>query len=224
MKRSILAGFAVSVFSVVLPIASMAQTVLPAVPAPLRLDQKFQLYMQQAYSLPSVLIPAAVAGIDEAADSPKYWGGGWSAYGKRFGTVRGEFQSRNFSVFGVGAMLHEDPRFPPSRLHGSWPRTNYVLLHTLVAQTDSGGRQPAFGTFAGALTSGFVPSAWLPPSENSWKGTGAERNISCNDRHEYGDRVRARRPPLLPREGGAANLPPLDIVFFHPWRLQSSGG
>ena len=103
MKRSILAGFAVSVFSVVLPIASMAQTVLPAVPAPLRLDQKFQLYMQQAYSLPSVLIPAAVAGIDQAADSPNYWGEGWSAYGKRFGTVRGEFQLRNFSAFSVGA-------------------------------------------------------------------------------------------------------------------------
>ena len=190
MKRSILAGFAVSVF--VLPIASMAQTVLPAVPAPLRLDQKFQLYMQQAYSLPSVLIPAAVAGIDQAADSPKYWGEDWSAYGKRFGTVRGEFQLCNFSAFGVGAMLHEDPRFPPSGLHGSWPRTKYVLLHTLVAQTDSGGRQPAFGTFAGALTSGFVPSAWLPPSENSWKhglarsGTFLAMTIGMNMGTEFG--------------------------------------
>ena len=174
MKRSILAGFAVSVFSVVLPIASMAQTVLPAVPAPLRLDQKFQLYMQQAYSLPSVLIPAAVAGIDQAADSPKYWAktGPLMANGSAPSAVSFSCATSRHSA--LVQMLHEDPRFPPSGLHGSWPRPKYVLLHTLVAQTDSGGRQPAFGTFAGAPTSGLFPVRGCPRAKTAgstdWRG------------------------------------------------------
>jgi hypothetical protein len=144
-----------------------AQTVLPASPAPLTFDQKFQIYIKQTYSLPSLIVPAALAGIDQATDSPKEWGEGRAAYGRRLGTVRGRFQFRNVCAFGVGAMLHEDPRFLPSGQHGTWLRTKYVLVHTLVARTDSGGQQPAFATFAGALGSGFFPNLWLPPSENS---------------------------------------------------------
>ena len=136
-------------------------------PAPLTLDQKFQIYFQQTYSVSSLIIPAAVAGIDQATNSPKEWGGGNATYGKRLGTARGQFQFCNFSAFGIGAMLHEDPRFLPSAQHGTWARTKYVLVHTLVARTDSGGQEPAFGVFAGVLGFGFFPNPWLPPSQNS---------------------------------------------------------
>ncbi len=98
----------------------------------------------------------------------------------------------NFSAFGIGAMLHEDPRFLPSAQHGTWARTKYVLVHTLVARTDSGGQQPAFGVFAGALGFGFFPNLWLPPSENS-VGQAFERsatflgaNLSMNMGIEFG--------------------------------------
>lgn len=163
-SRTILAVFALYLC---LPGISGAQSAPAAPPAPLTFEEKLQNYLKQVYSPSSVLIPAAFAGIDQATDSPREWGQGWTAYGRRAGTVRGQFQFHNFCEFGVGAALSEDPRFFPSGRHGTWPRTKYVFIHTLVARTDSGGEQPAFGTFAGALGSGFFPNLWLPSSENS---------------------------------------------------------
>jgi len=146
---------------------SRAQSALPAAPTPLTFEQKFQIYLKGTYGPSSVLVPAVFAGINQATDSPREWGQGWTAYGERVATVRGQVQFRNLCEFGVGAALREDPRFFPSGRHGTWSRTKYVFVHTLVARTDSGGEQPAFGTLAGALGSGFFPNLWLPPSKNS---------------------------------------------------------
>ena len=54
-------------------------------------------------------------------------------------------------------------------------------MHTMVAQTDGSGRQPALGTFAGALTSASFPARGCPERKQLEARTGAERNISCND-------------------------------------------
>ncbi len=144
-----------------------AQSAFPTTPAPLTLDQKFHIYLRQTYRVSSILVPAALAGVDQAENSPREWGQGGVAYGERLSTVHGQFQINNICVFGVGAMLHEDPRYLPSGLHKTWPRMQYALVHTLVARTDSGGQQPAFATFASAFGFGFFPNLWLPPSENS---------------------------------------------------------
>jgi hypothetical protein len=164
MKATFVAIFALYLS---LPIIANAQSPLPAAPAPLTLDQKLRIYLKQTYSLSSWLAPAAIAGISQATDVPREWGQGGAAYGERVGSLRGQFQFGNFCKFGVGAAMHEDPRFLRSTLHGTWPRMKYVFVHTLVARTDSGGEQPALGTFAGAFGSGFFPNLWLPPSENS---------------------------------------------------------
>lgn len=164
MKNTILAA----VMAICLPLTgASAQTPLSSTPPPLTLDQKFQLYLRQTYSVPSMLVPAGFAAIDQAMDSPKEWGQDGQGYLNRLGTQRGQFQIGNLCAFGVGAALHEDPRFFPSGVHGMWRRTKYVTVHTLVARTDNGREQPAFGNYAGALGAAFFPSTWLPRSENS---------------------------------------------------------
>jgi hypothetical protein len=134
---------------------------------PLNFGDKFRLYLRQTYSLPGVLVPAAFAGLDQAADSPSEWGQGSRGYLNRLGTQRGQFQIGAFCAFGVGAALHEDPRFFPSGKHGTWRRTAYVVMHTFIAHTDRGTEMPAFGNYAAAIGAGFFPSAWLPQSANS---------------------------------------------------------
>jgi hypothetical protein len=146
---------------------ALAQATVPAVPSALNLDSKLRLYLRQTYSLPSVLVPAAFAGLDQAADSPKEWGQGAPSYLNRLGTQRGQFQIGAFCAFSVGAALHEDPRFFPSGKHGMWRRTAYVVMHTVIARTDRGTEMPAFGNYAAAIGAGFFPSVWLPPSANS---------------------------------------------------------
>lgn len=154
-----------------------AQSMLPTAPAPLTLDQRFQIYLKQTYSVSSILVPAVFSGIDQAEHSPREWGQGGFAYGERLATVHGQFQINNACVFAVGAMLHEDPRYLPSGLRKTWPRMRYAVVHTLVARTDSGGQQPAFATFAGAFGFGFFPNLWLPTSENS-PGQGLTRSLT----------------------------------------------
>jgi hypothetical protein len=161
MKNTVLKA----TMAICLPLAgAAAQT---STPAPMTLNEKFQLYIRQTYSVPSMLVPAGFAAIDQAADTPKEWGRGGQGYLNRLGTVRGQLQIGNFCAFGVGAALHEDPRFLPSGKHGMWRRTRYVVMHTLVARTDQGKEQPAFATYAGALGAGFFPATWLPPSGSS---------------------------------------------------------
>jgi hypothetical protein len=164
MKNTILAA----VMAICLPLTgASAQTPLQSTPPPLTLDQKFQLYLRQTYSVSSMLVPAGFAAIDQAVDSPKEWGQDGQGYLNRLGTQRGQFQIGNLCAFGVAAALREDPRFFPSGVHGMWRRTKYVMVHTLVARTDNGREQPAFGNYAGALGAAFFPSTWLPRSENS---------------------------------------------------------
>lgn len=164
MKKSLLAAIMAMCFPLV---GVSAQAPLSSIPPPLNLHEKFQLYMRQTYSASSMLIPAGFAAIDQIVDSPKEWGQDGQGYLNRLGTQRGQFQIGNLCAFGVGATLHEDPRFFPSGEHGMWRRTKYVMAHTLVARTDNGREQPAFGNYAGALGAAFFPSTWLPRSENS---------------------------------------------------------
>jgi hypothetical protein len=167
MKYIILAAMMAMCLSVAGVSAQTPAPSTPPPPPPLTLHEKFQLYLRQTYSVPSILVPAGFAALDQAADSPKEWGQDGQGYLNRLGTQRGQFQIGNFCAFGIGAALHEDPRFFQSGAHGMWRRTRYVMAHTLVARTDNGRVQPAFGNYARALGGAFFPSTWLPQSENS---------------------------------------------------------
>ncbi|MGA9672491.1 MAG: hypothetical protein WBQ94_24970 [Terracidiphilus sp.] len=149
-----------------LPAGASARTLPPSVP-PLTLQEKFQIYLRKTYSVSGMVVPAWFAALDLAADSPKEWGQDGKGYLNRLATQRGQFQIGNFCAFAVGATLHEDPRFLPSGLHGTWRRTKYVIVRTLVARTDNGREQPAFANYAGPLGAAFFPSTWLPRSESS---------------------------------------------------------
>lgn len=151
----------------VAPGEASAQTTASPTPSPLTSGDRFRMYLRQTYSLPSVLLPAAFAGLDQAADSPGEWGQSERGYFDRFATQRGQFQVSAFCKYAVGTALHEDPRFFPSGKHGLWTRTVYVVTNTLMARSDDGKRMPAFANYAGAVSGGFATAAWWPPSANS---------------------------------------------------------
>ena len=146
---------------------AVAQTSLPAAPAPLSFQEKFQIYFKKTYKPSGFLVPALMSGINQATDSPHEWGQAGDGFIKRWGTARGQLQFYELARFGVGALTHEDPRLLASNKHGSWARMKYVIGQTVLAHTDSGDQQPAYGVFAGALAAGFVPQFWLPASQAS---------------------------------------------------------
>jgi hypothetical protein len=162
--RNALVAMIVAAASVVV---ASAQISAPSAASPLTNDVKFRMYFRQTYSVPSVLFPAAFAGLNQATNSPEQWGQGGSGYLKRLATQRGQFQIGAFCGFATGSLLHEDPRFFPSHKRGMLVRTGYVLTHTLVAHSDRGTPMPAYGNYAAAIGAGFAPAGWLPQSANS---------------------------------------------------------
>jgi hypothetical protein len=191
-----------------MPAAPRPQTTAAPRPAPLSFDQKFRSYLKQTYQPQSSLVPAVVAGLNQARNSPDDWRQGAVGYGKRFSSVRGEFQISNVARFGVGAALHEDPRFFRSNLHGSWSRTKYAFKHTYFARVDDGGERLAFSAFAAAAAGGFAPNGWLPASQNGWGhafqrtavllmidlGVNMGREFGSDDKKFLFEKILRRRP------------------------------
>lgn len=168
MRRGGIWSFELAMMVAALCIAEGVAQSAPVIGTPpLTEGQKFRIYLRQTYSVAGVAFPAAFAGLNQWADSPREWGQDGDGYLKRFATQRGQFQIGAFCGFAAGSLLHEDPRFFPSHRRGFLPRTRYVLTHTFVARTDHGATMPAFANYAAAIGAGFAPAAWLPRSANT---------------------------------------------------------
>ncbi len=96
-----------------------------------------------------------------------YWGQGVEGFSKRFGTRVAQSMTKGTMEALVGAALHEDPRFFPSRKQGFGPRFGYALQHTLMVRHDNGKEYLSAGRIAGTFSSGFVGMAWTPSPINS---------------------------------------------------------
>lgn len=130
--------------------------------SPLTIGQKISLYDARTFSLRAILGASYAAGVAQWRHSPKEWGTGMSGYARRDAAAYGGGLIRHTTEFGVGALLHEDPRFEPSIRDGFTPRTEDALLHTLLIRNDDGGHRPAWSRLASAFVSGFAVNSWEP--------------------------------------------------------------
>ena len=94
----------------VAPIAGMAQPV-----EPLDAMSKLNFHAQSVGSPWSLAESAAYAGILQGLDSPREWGHGAGAYGKRFASALGSSGIHGVLAFGLDSTLHQDPRYFRSR-------------------------------------------------------------------------------------------------------------
>ena len=114
----------------------------------------------------------AAAGISQATNTPKEWGGGAEAYGKRLGNTFAQHVIRRTLQYGISAALHEDNRYFLSKETGFLHRTKYAVMSTLLARHDNGSRSFSFSRIGGAAGGAFIARIWLPPSNNT-AGDGA---------------------------------------------------
>jgi hypothetical protein len=79
---------------------------------PLTPGQKYRLATAGAFDYFAFPFNMALAGIDQANNSPKSWGQGWGAYGKRFGASFADNSIGTYMTVAVfPSLLHEDPRY-----------------------------------------------------------------------------------------------------------------
>jgi len=130
--------------------------------APLTIGQKISLYDDRTYSIRALLGASYAAGIAQWRHTPREWGSGISGYGRRAAAAYGGGLIRHTTEFGVGAILHEDPRFEPSTHDGFAPRAEDALWHTIVVRNDDGNHQPAWSRLTAAFVTGFAVNSWEP--------------------------------------------------------------
>src|SRR5450432_3822252 len=107
--------------------------------------QKFAIHAWRMVA-PRVLVGTLfVAGIQQAEDTHAKWGRGFDGFGKRYGTDLGVNAMREVVGYGLDTVTHEDPRFFRSQKDGFGGRMKDALLQVVVAHTDSGGRNLAYG-------------------------------------------------------------------------------
>jgi hypothetical protein len=117
---------------------------------------------------------AAGAAIEQWMNTPKEWGQGWSAFGKRFGSNLAYNGIRQTITYGGSLALGEDTRYFASRQSGLWLRTRHALVSTFTARHTDGSVSFSYSGTAGVIGASAISSAWGP---DSWKGPG---NIAKN--------------------------------------------
>lgn len=143
--------------------------VYEANPAPLTTKLKFRLAMKTSSDVVSVLGVAALAGINQAGDTPNYRQG-WVGYGERFGAGAAD----GFSDIMIGgailpSLLRQDPRYYYQGTGTNGSRIRHAISSPFICKGDNGKWQPNFSSMGGDLGSSALSNLYYPPSN---RGTG----------------------------------------------------
>jgi hypothetical protein len=131
-------------------------------PAPLTAKMKFQLALRVSTDPVTAAGVFGVAGIRQAADSPKY-GQGWGAYGERFGATAADA----FSDIMIGgailpSLLHQDPRYFYQGTGTTDSRIRHAMFSPFVTRSDSGKSMPNYSSLGGDLAAAGISNLYFP--------------------------------------------------------------
>lgn len=131
-------------------------------PAPLTAKMKFQLALKVSVDPVTAAGVFGMAGIRQAANSPKY-GQGWGPYGERFGATAAD----GFSDIMIGgailpSLLHQDARYFYQGTGTTRSRIRHAMLSPFVARSDSGKWEPNYSSLGGDLASSSLSNLYFP--------------------------------------------------------------
>jgi len=124
--------------------------------------EKFKFYLTTAYGPGSLLFSMAGSGINQARNSEPQWGQGMEGYSKRLGSSFAQKGVERSIRFGLGALLHEDPRYFAAKRSGVVSRTLHATGESFLAHKDSGGIRPGYAHFIGIISAVYLSRRWHP--------------------------------------------------------------
>lgn len=140
---------------------------------PLTVGQKYRLATAGAFDYFAFPFNMALAGIDQANKSPKSWGQGWGAYGKRFGASFADNSIGTYMTVAVfPSLLHEDPRYYQMGKGPVKARAFHAIKRLFVTYTDSGETRFNYSEIVGNAAAAGVSNFYHAPEDRT-----AGRNI-----------------------------------------------
>ena len=140
---------------------------------PLTTGQKYRLATAGAFDYFAFPFNMALAGIDQANNSPKSWGQGWGAYGKRFGASFADNSIGTYMTVAVfPSLLHEDPRYYQMGKGPVKTRAFHALKRLFVTYTDSGRTRFNYSEVVGNAAAAGISNIYHAPEDRT-----ASRNI-----------------------------------------------
>lgn len=105
---------------------------------------------------------AVVAAFQTGENTPGKWGRTWKGYTERYGTDLAVNAIHDAVAGVIDNITHEDPRFFRSNRTGFKDRLRDAVSQTIIAHTDSGGRNFAYGNVIGSYSAAQTAALWLP--------------------------------------------------------------
>lgn len=143
---------------------------------PLRVRDKWELFVKESVDPYAFFSAAAGAGISQWHNEDPQYGVGFKPYLQRFGAAQADLTSQNFFQDGVlASLLHEDPRYfrkgPGSTV---LYRIGYAVSRVFVTRRDSGKDGFNFSGILGmemgiALSNAYYPPKSVEVGENAYR-------------------------------------------------------
>jgi hypothetical protein len=136
---------------------------------PLTTGQKYRLATAGAFDYFAFPFNAALAGIAQANNSPKSWGQGWGAYGKRFGSSFADNSIGTYMTTAIfPSLLKEDPRYYQMG-HGTFKaRAWHGIERLFVTRTDSGHDRFNFSEAVGNGAATAISNIYHPDEDRTF--------------------------------------------------------
>ncbi|HWA94565.1 MAG TPA: carboxypeptidase-like regulatory domain-containing protein [Terracidiphilus sp.] len=133
-------------------------------PAPLSTKLKFQLALKVAVDPVSFIGAGALAGINQAGDTPNYPQGA-IGYAERYGAAYGDGITDLFIGGAIlPSLLHQDPRYYYQGTGTTRSRVLHAVSAPFICKGDNGKSQFNFSSIGGDLFSSALSNVYYPPS------------------------------------------------------------
>jgi len=131
---------------------------------PLTTKLKFQMASKAATDPVSIVGAAALAGMNQAGDTPDYRQGA-VGYGERFGAVYADgVTDIAFGGAILPSLLHQDPRYFYQGTGTAKSRLVHAMAAPFICRGDNGKNEINFSSMGGDLISGAISNAYYPES------------------------------------------------------------
>jgi hypothetical protein len=125
---------------------------------------KFDLALKVSYDPVTIAGVGLIAGLRQAANSPKYPQGA-KGFGERYGATAADGLS-DIMIGGavLPSLLHQDPRYFYQGTGTARSRLRHAILSAFIAKGDNGKWQPNYSTVGGNLASAALSDLYFPKS------------------------------------------------------------